>query len=954
MAFLAGFAWSAVARAQAPTTGELFGVVVAPAGASADGVLVEVTGPQGSRSTRTDARGAYRFEHLPPGLYSLVATADGLRSRVQGGIHIEVGTRLRLRVSLEEIPEHEETIVVRATAEPVEIDATGIRTVVSRQVAETVPTGRSFVGLAKLAPGVTDAGGTGPENPSISGASGLENVYFVDGVNITNTGYGSLGSYSVKYGSMGTGVNFDFVDVVEVKSAAFEAEWGQALGGVVNVVTRSGSNELRGALFAYAAPRGLRSHPRRIDLVNGYSRDAGEQAFDLGAWVSGPVVRDRLFFFGAINPQQRTVWREAPQDFPLASLGVEATQLSQTSYAAKLTWLPRGSHRVELSAFGDPGASRLGPQSGNDLLRNDTGGFSRLDFGGHSQVIRYSGTLGSRTSVEAQVARSTNRFDQSADDSAWSIIDYRPQHDGLPVLVSGGAGEMETTVGENIQYHAKATHYLQGWGQHEIKYGLGYEDVRFTMERRVSGPSVLVDLDRGTYPTTTGVMVFIDYADDGVTPIYRAMWGSLENPHVATHTDYVSFFAQDKWSPIDDLTLDLGLRVEQQRIIGTDLDYVFPFKDNLAPRLGVSWDFTGRGRGKVFGHYGRYIEKIPNLLAANLLSFNNTVVFTDYYDPELTQPVPNGEVPYGSWGTLHRFVYELGAGVEKGTKSQYQDEWVAGIEYSFAAPWLASMRYIHRELGRVVEDYQLQTADGILQGTEFFNVFYRIGNPGSHLNDRCPAGFENCWRDPVRRYDALELTLQRRLTDGWTLLGSYRLSRLFGNYEGLFNNDTGDNSPNNSAAFDFPNNTPLMKNASKPGVLPTDRTHVGQLAVSYLSPRGFSAGIGYRIASGTPRTSLLAHPIYRTPGDLPAGDRGDIGRNPTLQTIDVHLGDQFNVRRGMQAHVSIDVFNLLDTQTPVLFADQHQLTPEIANPDAGQVVAYQPPRSVRLGFKLTF
>src|SRR5690606_39586039 len=139
-----------------------------------------------------------------------------------------------------------------------------------------LPVGRSFSDTLYVASGVSSGGGTGRANPSVSGASGLENLYVVDGVNITNPGYGALGSYSIVFGSLGTGVTYDFVQEVQVKTAGYEAEYGQSTGGVVNVVTKSGTNDLRGTVFGYWRPEPLEGdftpilteHATRPESVN--------------------------------------------------------------------------------------------------------------------------------------------------------------------------------------------------------------------------------------------------------------------------------------------------------------------------------------------------------------------------------------------------------------------------------------------------------------------------------------------------------------------------------------------------------------------------------------------------------------------------------------------------------------------------------------------------------------
>src|SRR5262249_56972416 len=153
-----------------------------------------------------------------------------------------------------------------------------------------------------LAPGVSTGGNIGVANASVGGSSGLENQYVVDGVNITNGGYGALGSYSIVFGSLGNGTPFDFMQEVQVKTGGYEAEFGQATGGVINVVTKSGSNALKGSAFGYSRPHGLESGYNTVQSVEGTVNTVGTSLSDVGATIGGPAMRDRLFFFGAIDP----------------------------------------------------------------------------------------------------------------------------------------------------------------------------------------------------------------------------------------------------------------------------------------------------------------------------------------------------------------------------------------------------------------------------------------------------------------------------------------------------------------------------------------------------------------------------------------------------------------------------------------------------------------------------
>src|SRR5207248_9830150 len=148
---------------------------------------------------------------------------------------------------------------VTASSPVVDTTSTTTGAVLSSEMFSNVPIGRRLSDTLYMAPGVGTGGSVGAANPSISGGSGLENQYVIDGVNVTNQGYGAFGAYSTVFGSLGNATPFDFVKEIQIKTGGYEAEFGQSTGGVVNVVTKSGTNNLRGSVFGYTRPSGTES-----------------------------------------------------------------------------------------------------------------------------------------------------------------------------------------------------------------------------------------------------------------------------------------------------------------------------------------------------------------------------------------------------------------------------------------------------------------------------------------------------------------------------------------------------------------------------------------------------------------------------------------------------------------------------------------------------------------------
>ena len=247
------------------TTGTIRGRVVDPQGLALPGVTITVTGPQGVKTAQTDTEGRFSVAFLTPGPYAVRGELQGFKVREQQGVNVSLGQTVDVPMSLE-LGGVSETVNITGSVPIVNQSTTTTGAVISSAAVAQLPVGRRVSDVTYLAPGVSSGGSVGAANPSISGGSGLENQYVIDGVNVTNQGYGALGSYSSIFGSLGNATPFDFVQEVQVKTGGYEAEFGQSTGGVVNVVTKSGSNDLRGSAFALrtarATRRGVAAVPR--------------------------------------------------------------------------------------------------------------------------------------------------------------------------------------------------------------------------------------------------------------------------------------------------------------------------------------------------------------------------------------------------------------------------------------------------------------------------------------------------------------------------------------------------------------------------------------------------------------------------------------------------------------------------------------------------------------------
>jgi len=201
--------FTAAASAQ-ETTGSISGRVVDTQGLGVPGVNVTVTGPQGARSFVTDSDGNFRGPYLTPGTYVVRAELQGFKTVEQKNVNISLGQTVDLNLRME-VGGLTETVEVSGASPIIDTTRTTIGGTVDSEMLQNLPVGRRFSDTLYIVPGVSSSGAAGSANPSVSGGSGLENTYVVDGVNITNGGYGALGSYSIVFGSLGNGTPFDFI-----------------------------------------------------------------------------------------------------------------------------------------------------------------------------------------------------------------------------------------------------------------------------------------------------------------------------------------------------------------------------------------------------------------------------------------------------------------------------------------------------------------------------------------------------------------------------------------------------------------------------------------------------------------------------------------------------------------------------------------------------------------------
>jgi hypothetical protein len=772
------------AQQSGAVTGGLNGTVVDSSGAVVSGATVTVIGPQGSHVQTTDSLGHYSLSGLVPGFYNVKVEKTGFSTVSSMHNEIVVNASSLLNVTLT-VGNTQQTVEVTATAVGIDTQSTAIDSNLTDTFYNSVPMPRQVSAIFYAAPGVAGgqvAGtanqiGPGASNPSIGGSSGLENLYVVDGVTITDQAYGSLGTYNVNHGSLGTGINLAFIKEVDVKSYGFEPQFGKAQGGIVQMVTKSGGNSYHGAIAAYAGP-GSWYAARKQYFQFGYLQTYPSQTFssphyDLAVEFGGyiPHFRDKIFFFGAFNPALDQNVNAANPNFPYAPIinhGTFDYSTTTTSWAGKLTFNLSPRIQFEAASFGDPARHNSIPNTLSTT--NIPSSLSSYQWGSRDTLGRVNVTITPTWLVDASYTYNYDHFMEAPAVNQYQITDQSLQVSGTGGAVVTGFGSYIPSREGTYSLMVNTQKTFRFLGEHTLSLGYSYDHTKFLYQPSRSGPlftipdknaagtplntiftnipskvagaqtnatftvtainkSNLSDNTCGQCPVWNGMRVFASETRGTYIGLYV---NSLERYHTA--------YADDTYVMNRFLTFDLGARWEQERVGGTVLKYVF--SGNWSPRLGINVDPIGDGKGKFFFTYGRNFWAMP-LDAANRQLGNEqddtAFSFAPVIQGGALVVIPddahtlNGMPKATTAGAVTNFggpnfSSSTGEGIISGTKAEYENEFVFGFEREVKSGLVVKARYIDRRLERVIEDIGSQSPEGASIGTNFNGG---IANPGS-------------------------------------------------------------------------------------------------------------------------------------------------------------------------------------------------------------------------------
>lgn len=767
LSFAASAAPLAFAQQNNAVSGGLAGLVTDSTGAAIPNAQITLVGPQGTVTLVSDSKGQYEARGLTPGLYTLTAKAAGFTTFISKDNQVTIDHTATLNASLT-VGDTGTTVEVEGGATAIDVENNSINTQLSDSFISDLPLPRNVSGAFYAAPGVVSGGGTGSANPSIGGSSGLENNYSADGVTITDQAYGGLGVYTPQYGSLGTGINQTFVKEVDVKTAAFEPKYGQGDGGIVEIVTKSGSNKFHGSLESYLSPGWAYAGRKQLYqynyVVSTPAQTLSNPQYEASATFGGYLLKDKLFFFGAFDPTLNQQIILAAPTATLYSAGPQARSTTSLSWSGKLTYTPFSNTVVEFSSYGDPSRHNVSPNTGSLGVDSSLSGRSLVtasdsyNYGTRNSIARVNSVLYKGLTGFAAYAYSTEHFNDSPLSNTYSISDRSSQP-----YTPYGFGTYYKTKDANYTLTGELQANGNFFGKHTTTIGYFYNHVDFANSTLRSGPSFAIPGTNAAGASITSLYTNVPATAVGkatnatfyLQPVLDAngvayaagasgcaycghykgedvylqqIRGTYNGSTVSALLRYKSAYGNEVYSPNRYMTINAGLRWEQQTYGGSLVTY--NWRDNWSPRVGMSVDPFGTHKNKISFAYSRYQNPLP--LDAAIRQLGNEQDDTTFYFAPVTDAsgnavldgtgsvtpntttVLNGTVKSSNAGNFGapNFGSSTGEGILPGTKMEFADEYMLGVEHELKPGMIVKARYIDRQFARIVEDIGSTSPEG--------------------------------------------------------------------------------------------------------------------------------------------------------------------------------------------------------------------------------------------------
>jgi len=781
----------------AGTTGKLSGTVADDNGLPLPGVTVTIASPAligGAQVAVTEIDGNFSFPGLAPGVYTVKAELSGFVSQERNGVEVRLDRTTELNVVMPPSKFGEEITVVAET--PV-VDPTQVSTsqTFSNDFLKTAAIGstrRGYQSVLNMAPGVV-----GTNNPSVFGSTAGENAYFIDGLDTTDP----------VTATFGTNFNFDAIQEISFQTGGFEAEYGRATGGIVNLVTKSGGNDFSGTLDVRFRDSSFYENGDHFDT------DTNEVKYlTPSVTLGGPIIRDNLWFFvsGQYIDSQAT-----PVNSP------STRKYEGENYIGKLTWQVSPNWRVIGKLSGDP--ATIDNSDASQFVAAEANTYQ--EQGGSIYQAEFNGVLSPSLLWNTQVGinRSTlDAYPQTGDFDAVSHLGYDTGYE------YGSASNAQYSDRNRDEIKTNLTWFVdQLAGSHEFKGGVEYSKLFFRSHNYTTADGYRYDDLTSDYW----------YGDGDPAAIPYVMWFDTDAGTIENDGTMYTGYLQDAWKPTPTLTVKFGVRYDTVGYTNNAGDDIADM-DMFQPRVGIAWDVRGDAKSLIKASYGRFMH--PN--AMTLPNFARTALSTSYRwrscstlrgfsSPEQCQTYaaglgrpwtegPDGWDPNGWYQVPSADVFGSAPNqIAADLKPTYADELIIGYEQEVFNRTSIEVSYIDKKTRDIFED----TCDG------------NVPNPSADAT--CDYYLMANLPDLKRDYEGVIVKFETRAKDWLNLLASYTYSKSEGNVEYTQN-----------AGVDFDVYPVHFVNTY--GYLSDDRRHRVKLNGYVLLPYNFTVGVDGFWSSG--------------------------------------------------------------------------------------------------------
>jgi outer membrane receptor for ferrienterochelin and colicin len=876
--------WPAATYAQV-TTAILQGRCLDEAGAAVPGATVSAknTSTSATRSAVTDANGNYRLAALPVGPYEVSVSLSGFGTQVRSGVTLQIGQEANLDFALK-VATVTETITVVGEAPIVETTKTTLgKVITTRQIDDLPISGRNFTNLAFLSPGVLMNTSTGGTTLAAGGGTGRNNAFVIDG--LTN----DEAAVSATRGE----VVPDAIREFQVMSNQFSAEFGQASGLVINVLTRSGGNDVEGrAYFYYRADELSANDP--FTQINPATGEADKAPFSqkvVGGFLGGPLKKDKTFFFLSYDHTFRdetavlTVSDALLRDF---GQGPEKTY-PQTNRNPRI--LAKLDHRLTenqtLTLRGRYDDQTQGNQNIGGILTRERGfNILRTD---QDYSLAHTWVASPKVVNEAR-AQFARRFLE------WDVEEFCDQCPQItrPSISLGKANNMpQGRTEDRFQFVNTLSFTVLGLGgDHYFKTGLdaSFVDMPFFFHSNLDGTFTFNTdrpfnpADRTTYPIT-----------------YTKNTGT---PDLTVSDNIYGAFFQDQWRINPYFTLNLGVRWDYEDSLSTSQD-----KDNFAPRVHFAWDPTKDGKTAIRGGWGIYYDQVFLNIPLNA-ELARKFVGTTISNPGYPDPLVGGTISRPPPPSTTVFDPNLETG------------WSSSFSLGF-------QREVFRDLAVTLDAVY---TEGNAQMITLDTNYSINGSVRPDPNFTRKLQVQSIGRS---EYKALQIGVDKRFSNRFAFGLAYTLS----------------DSKRNTEDFNF-NPVDHRNFEAEWGPATNDARHTLGGSASAEGPWGVKMGLGGRYRSAQPYNVTTGSDNNRDTfvNDRPEGVGRNSARGASVWVVDARLSKVIRIGQGRVEAIA-EAFNLFNHPSHGTFIG-NRASPRFGQPTA--TVANFAARQVQLGLRLDF